>query len=63
VHKLKPTLGMVGLSDLQKKIISLESEIKQGINQDKYDATWTKILQNLDQVVPVLQNELYKLRK
>lgn len=63
VHKLKPTLGMVGLSDLQKKIITLESEIKQGINQDKYDATWTKILQNLDQVVPVLQNELYKLRK
>jgi PAS domain S-box-containing protein len=60
-HKLKPTLGMVGLSRLEEKMDQLEKKLKHGADMDVLVLACDDIIMGLNQMIPVLQNETQKL--
>ncbi|MBA4852680.1 PAS domain S-box protein [Emticicia sp. BO119] len=62
VHKLKPTLAMVGLTDLEKRMLDFEESIKQGPEKEALLATWKDIFNDINQSLPIIQSELAKLR-
>ena len=61
-HKLKPTLGMVGLTDLEKEIIAFEHHVKDGIDFEELDKQWKRLYQGIKAGVPVLQRELERVQ-
>lgn len=62
VHKLKPTLAMVGLTELEKRMLDFEENIKQAPEKDDLLKTWKNIFDDINQSLPIIQNELAKLR-
>lgn len=62
VHKLKPTLAMVGLTELEKRMLDFEETIKQAPEKEALLAIWKNIFSDINQSLPIIQNELAKLR-
>ncbi len=62
VHKLKPTLAMVGLTELEKRMLDFEENIKQAPEKEDLLKTWKNIFDDINQSLPIIQNELAKLR-
>ncbi|MBC3794059.1 PAS domain S-box protein [Spirosoma utsteinense] len=60
-HKLKPTLGMVGLSWLEEKMEELQKKLKQGAEKEIIEQYCTDIITGVNQMIPVLQKETQKL--
>jgi len=63
MHKLKPTLGMVGLTSLEEKFIQIESQIKQTTDSVVIISNWNKFEKELSASIPLLQLELETLQK
>ncbi len=63
VHKLKPTLGMVGLTDLEESIKEFETKLKQGSDFDNIQLQWNDFQKNLEKSIPDLKATLQKLTK
>ena len=61
IHKLKPTLGMVGLTDLEAKIIEFEKKIKQEADLNALLPFWNDFHKDLESAVSVLKATLQKL--
>ncbi len=62
-HKLKPTLGMVGLSRLEEQMNELEKELKAKMTGAALKTHCEAIVNGVNAMIPVLQNETYKLSK
>ena len=62
VHKLKPTLAMVGLTELEKRMLNFEETIKQAQEKEELLVTWKDIFEDINQSLSIIQNELAKLR-
>ncbi|AUD03323.1 PAS domain-containing hybrid sensor histidine kinase/response regulator [Spirosoma pollinicola] len=60
-HRLKPTLGMVGLSLLEEKMRQLEYHSRQDINQQWLEGHCHDLMEEIDKVLPILETELQKL--
>lgn len=60
-HKLKPTLAMVGLSDLEEKMRQLENSARQDADMDLIEEYCHDFMIEMDKVLPILQTELQKL--
>ena len=60
-HKLKPALGMVGLSWLEDKMGEMEKKIQQGAKKEELDIYCADIISGINQMLPVLQKETQKL--
>ena len=61
-HKLKPTLGMVGLTGLEKKMLGIERQAKDAPDRASLQEKWEDVQSDLDRSVPVLKQELVKLK-
>jgi PAS domain S-box-containing protein len=61
-HKLKPTLGMVGLTGLEKSIIDFEHQVKEKVDFETLSLQWKELNIQLKESVPILQVELDKLQ-
>jgi HPt (histidine-containing phosphotransfer) domain-containing protein len=61
VHKLKPTIGMVGLTDLEEKIKEFEKILKQETNVEPLKSLWIDFQKNLEDSLPALKATLQKL--
>ena len=62
VHKLKPTLGMVGLTELEKRMFDFEDRIRQPSEIKELLDTWKNIFKDINQSLPIIRNELAKLQ-
>ncbi|PLK45512.1 PAS domain S-box protein [Emticicia sp. TH156] len=62
VHKLKPTLGMVGLTELEKRMFDFEDRIRQPSETQELLETWKNIFEDINQSLPIIRNELAKLQ-
>jgi PAS domain S-box-containing protein len=62
VHKLKPTLAMVGLTELEKRMLDFEEEVKLSPTKETLQATWEGIFNDINQSLPLIHNELANLR-
>lgn len=60
-HKLKPTLGMVGLTTLEKKLHAIEKQANEYPDQDELQTLWTSVQAELEQSVPIVKQELARL--
>ncbi len=60
-HKLKPTLGMVGLSWLEEKMRHLEKNALQGANKEGLAVYCHDFMEEINKVLPILETELQKL--
>ncbi len=60
-HKLKPTLGMVGLSWLEEKMRHLEKSALQGADKKGLEVYCHDFMEEIDKVLPILETELQKL--
>jgi CheY-like chemotaxis protein/HPt (histidine-containing phosphotransfer) domain-containing protein/anti-sigma regulatory factor (Ser/Thr protein kinase) len=60
-HKLKPTLGMVGLSWLEEKMGELEKKLKEGAPKEIIEEYCNDIIAGVNQMLPTLQKETQKL--
>jgi CheY-like chemotaxis protein/HPt (histidine-containing phosphotransfer) domain-containing protein len=61
LHKVKPTLGMVGLTDLEEQINEFETKVKIETNADNLKPAWNDFQIQLKNALPMLQKELQKL--
>ena len=61
-HKIKPTLGMVGLSELETQMQEIEERAKDNINTDTLKLLWNDLQIKLEQFIPILKEELTKLK-
>ena len=61
-HKLKPTLGMVGLTELEKYLLVMEKKIKENPEYEGILAHWNAFQIKLSEGIPVLKAELSKLQ-
>jgi HPt (histidine-containing phosphotransfer) domain-containing protein len=61
IHKVKPTLGMVGLTVLEEQIKEFETRVKIETNADNLKPAWNDFQIQLKNVLPMLQKELQKL--
>ena len=62
VHKLKPTLGMVGLTDLEKMMVDFETKVKETPEIETLLTVWKDIYANIHNSIPTIKNELAKLQ-
>lgn len=62
VHKLKPTLAMVGLTELEKRMFDFEDKVRQVHEKEPLLAEWKDIFDDINQSLPIIQNELAALR-
>jgi PAS domain S-box-containing protein len=62
-HKLKPTLGMVGLSELEEQMHKIEKLAKTKKNIDTLQSQWKDLWLNIEQNIPILKDELQELTK
>ena len=60
-HKLKPTLGMVGLSWLEDKMGEMENLAQKGAKKEVLTLYCTDIVAGVNQMIPVLRRETQKL--
>jgi PAS domain S-box-containing protein len=60
-HKLKPTLGMVGLTTLEKKLHSIEKQANDSPDQQELQSQWSSVQAELDRSVPIVKQELVRL--
>ncbi len=60
-HRLKPTLGMVGLSSLEEKMRQLEYRARQDVSQQWIEVHCNDLMEEIDKVLPILETELQKL--
>ncbi|MVM34771.1 Hpt domain-containing protein [Spirosoma sp. HMF4905] len=60
-HKMLPWVGMVGLTALEAKLRTIETQAKAGANTDDIMATWNQFKTGLDQATPLIRQELVKL--
>jgi HPt (histidine-containing phosphotransfer) domain-containing protein len=58
IHKIKPSLGMVGLSDLEEQLNGIEVQAKTTPNALKIHALWQEAEHNLEKAVLVLQKAM-----
>lgn len=61
VHKLKPTLGMVGLSDLEKKMADLEDFVNKTPVQPLIEVYCQEIVEDINHRLPLLRSEYHRL--
>lgn len=62
-HKLKPTLGMVGLTQLELQLLEIETIAKENPQEEPLQKLWESVQSTLDAAVPILQQELVHLQK
>lgn len=62
VHKLKPTLGMVGLTELEKRMFDFEDKIRQPSETEELLRIWKNIYEDINHSLPAIRNELAKLQ-
>jgi PAS domain S-box-containing protein len=60
-HKLKPTLGMVGLTPLETTMNRLENAAKQASDPDLIQVYCQEVTTSLQQMIPVLEAEIQQL--
>ena len=60
-HKLRPTLGMVGLSWLEEKMGELEKKLQQEVGIEIVEIYCDDIVAGINQMIPVLRRESQKL--
>jgi PAS domain S-box-containing protein len=60
-HKLKPTMGMVGLSWLEEKMNELEDKIREGAKKEILEIYCNEIVSGVNQMIPALRRETEKL--
>jgi len=60
-HKLKPTLAMVGLSELEEKMRQLENSARQDKDVNLIEEYCHDFMIEIDKVLPILETELQKL--
>ena len=58
IHKMKPSLEMVGLTPLKEKIIAAESNLKNGTNIDETLPMVDEIISNCKQAIEELKADL-----
>jgi HPt (histidine-containing phosphotransfer) domain-containing protein len=61
VHKFKPTLSYVGLTDIGKRLESLEKACGMGNSADELMATYKQIAADINNLMPLIKNEKDKL--
>ncbi len=61
-HKLKPTLGMVGLTTLEQTLIGMEAQIKEKPEYESIKSVWSAFQIKLNESVPILKAALEKLQ-
>ncbi len=61
VHKLKPTFGMVGLSQLEGKMAQLEKIVKQGSKDELLEIYCNDIIVKVNEMIPVIKKEIQKI--
>lgn len=61
-HKLKPTFGMVGLVDLQQKMLAIEKMAEEKAEVGKITEALDFVEESLEALIPVLQSELKKMK-
>lgn len=62
VHKLKPTLAMVGLTELEKRMLDFEEKIGLSPDKEVLGPIWNDIFADINQSLPIIESELAKLR-
>lgn len=62
VHKIKPVLSYVGLTALTGKAAVLESQCKQISSIQDVSGLYSSFSSELDEMLPVIENELTKIR-
>ncbi|RYU96867.1 PAS domain-containing hybrid sensor histidine kinase/response regulator [Emticicia agri] len=62
VHKLKPTLAMVGLTELEKRMLDFEEKVRITPDKENLLNIWKDIFADINQSLPIIKNELAKLR-
>lgn len=62
-HKLKPTLGMVGLTQLELQLLEIETIAKENPQEETLQKLWDGVQSTLDAAVPILQQELVHLQE
>lgn len=60
-HKLKPTLGMVGLSWLESKMDEMEKKLQKNAEKEIIEIYCNDIVTGINKMIPVLRRETYKL--
>jgi PAS domain S-box-containing protein len=60
-HKLKPTLGMVGLTALETTMSRLENAAKQASDPDLINVYCQEVTTSLQQMIPLLEAEIQQL--
>ncbi len=60
-HKLKPTLGMVGLSEMEILMNEIDRKAKEEIDIAVLTQLWHNFQRQLEHSIPVLKTELLKL--
>jgi PAS domain S-box-containing protein len=60
-HKLKPTLGMVGLTQLEQKMLEIETLANTAPTETSLQELYDSVQRELDQYEPILQQELSNL--
>ncbi|AEI48656.1 PAS domain S-box protein [Runella slithyformis] len=61
-HRLKPTLGMVGLTDLEEKMGQLETRARNNPQPESLQLIWSSITDKLENGTKEIQQEIEKLK-
>lgn len=62
-HKLKPTLAMVGLNELENELIKIEKIAKQKVNTETISPIWDSFKSKLDNYIPILESTLSQFKE
>lgn len=62
-HKLKPTFSMVGLTELEKRMLTIEQITSKNPNRSEVLEKLDEVESELNKFVPVLKNDLAKMQK
>ncbi len=60
-HRLKPTLGMVGLTDLEKKMAQIETQSRKNPQPENLQVLWDSIREGLEKGTKEIQSEIKRL--
>lgn len=63
VHKLKPVFSFVGLTWLTDKAEAIENQCKQNTDQSAMDELYKDFTKNILEFIPIIENELVKLKE
>ena len=62
IHKLKPSLTMIGLDQERKKIRNLDKDITQGYDLSKVKRIIEDLQRVIDKQIPILKQQIDKLK-